>query len=78
MRTDVSEKRITSIFGVENQPSKRTRVQQVARQNSVYSTCCMLVFGRLFFDPEDGGNTFLRNIGSQTDCMALYPKRWQR
>jgi hypothetical protein len=30
-----------------------------------------------FFDPEDGGNIFLRNVGWHwTDYMALYPRRW--
>jgi hypothetical protein len=28
---------------------------------------------RLFFDPEDGVDTFLRNVGSPTDYTALYP-----
>jgi hypothetical protein len=28
-------------------------------------------------DPEDGGDTFLRNVCSHTDYMALYPRRWQ-
>jgi hypothetical protein len=30
---------------------------------------------RLIFDPEDGGDTFLRNVGSYTDYTALYPTR---
>jgi hypothetical protein len=31
----------------------------------------------LFFDPEDGGNMFLRNVGwHSTDYMELYPRRW--
>jgi hypothetical protein len=30
----------------------------------------------LFFDPEDRGDIFLRNVGwHSTDCMALYPRR---
>jgi hypothetical protein len=28
-------------------------------------------------DPEDGGDMFLRNVGSLTDCMELYRSRWQ-
>jgi hypothetical protein len=32
---------------------------------------------RMIFDPEDGGDTFLRNVGSYTDCTTLYLKRWQ-
>jgi hypothetical protein len=31
----------------------------------------------LIFDPENGGDTFLRNVGLHTDYKALYPKRWQ-
>jgi hypothetical protein len=32
---------------------------------------------RLISGPEDGGDTFLRNICSHTDYTALYPKRGQ-
>jgi hypothetical protein len=29
----------------------------------------------LFFDPEDGGDVFLRNVSLlSTDCTALYPR----
>jgi hypothetical protein len=28
--------------------------------------------------PEDGGNTVLRNVGSHTDYTALYPRIWQK
>jgi hypothetical protein len=31
----------------------------------------------VIFDPEDGGDTFLRNVGSFTDYTALYPRIWQ-
>jgi hypothetical protein len=31
----------------------------------------------LTFDPEYGGDTFLRNVGSLVDYTALYPRRWQ-
>jgi hypothetical protein len=34
--------------------------------------CCFLAV-----NPEDGGNTFLRNVDSFTDYTALYPTRWQ-
>jgi hypothetical protein len=31
----------------------------------------------LFFDPEDGGEMFLRNVGRlSTDYTALYPRRY--
>jgi hypothetical protein len=32
---------------------------------------------QLIFDLEDGGDTFLRNIGSHTEYTALYPTIWQ-
>jgi hypothetical protein len=32
---------------------------------------------RLIFDPEDGGDTFLRNVGSYIYYTALYLRRWQ-
>jgi hypothetical protein len=31
----------------------------------------------MLFDPEDRDNTFLRNVGSHTDCTVIYPRRWQ-
>jgi hypothetical protein len=35
------------------------------------------LFAELFFDPEDGGDTFLRNVGCySTDYTASYPRRW--
>jgi hypothetical protein len=44
-----------------------------------HSTCHLLArwFAGLFFDPEDGGAMFLRNVGCYTtDYMASYPRRW--
>jgi hypothetical protein len=32
---------------------------------------------RLIFYLEDGGDTFLRNIGLRTGYKAAYPKIWQ-
>jgi hypothetical protein len=45
--------------------------------HSVYPPALTLVSCWLFCDPEDGGDTFLRNVGSHTDYTALYPRRWQ-
>jgi hypothetical protein len=39
--------------------------------------CSRWFLARLIFDHEDGGDTFLRNVGSYTDYTALYPSRWQ-
>jgi hypothetical protein len=41
------------------------------------TTCSRWFLARLIFDPEDGGDTFLRNVGSYTDYTALCPRRWQ-
>jgi hypothetical protein len=33
-------------------------------------------FAELFFEPEDGGDTFLRNVGyNSMDYTASYPRR---
>jgi hypothetical protein len=43
-----------------------------------HSACHLLArwFAELFFDPEDGGDTFLRNVGcNSTDYTASYPRR---
>jgi hypothetical protein len=42
------------------------------------SACHLLArwFAELFFDPEDGGDTFLRNVRYNfTDYTASYPRR---
>jgi hypothetical protein len=36
----------------------------------------LLVLAEIFFDPEDGGDMFLRNVGCiSTDYMASHPRR---
>jgi hypothetical protein len=38
---------------------------------------CLLAFCWNYFDPEDGGSMFLRNVScNSTDYMASYPRRW--
>jgi hypothetical protein len=38
--------------------------------------CLLAGLLNLFFDPEDGGDTFLRNVGcNSTDYTASYPRR---
>jgi hypothetical protein len=39
-------------------------------------TCPRWFLVRLIFDPEDGDDTFLQNVGSCTYYTALYPRRW--
>jgi hypothetical protein len=44
-----------------------------------YKNYCHLLprwFAELFFDPEDGGDTFLQNVGyNSTDYTVSYPGR---
>jgi hypothetical protein len=42
--------------------------------NITYLPATRWFLSRLIFDCEDGTNTFLRNVGSHTDCKALYPR----
>jgi hypothetical protein len=52
----------TSIFTVKNQPRKG-------------KSCSSWFIALLIVNHEDGGNTFLRNVGSHTDYTALYLRR---
>jgi hypothetical protein len=51
----------------------------VESEEICFATCYLLYAGFLleaFFDREDGGDVFLRNVGRlSTDYMALYPRR---
>jgi hypothetical protein len=40
-------------------------------------TCYALVSCSADFDPEEGGETFLLNVGAHIDYTVLYPRRWQ-
>jgi hypothetical protein len=42
-----------------------------------YEPATRWFLARLIFDPEDGGDTFLRNVYSQANCTPLYLRRWQ-
>jgi hypothetical protein len=52
----------------------------VMNSSLFWSAVCYLLHAGfllgLYFDPENGGNMFLRNVGClSTDCTALYPRR---
>jgi hypothetical protein len=55
--TDVLEEHIASIFRVEEYAEQETSVKAGGEQSSAG-----FLLG-LFFDPEDGGDMFLRNVG---------------
>jgi hypothetical protein len=55
------------------------KISQARNQREGSYACHLLHAGfflRLFFDPEDGGDMFLRNVRwLSTDYKALYPRR---
>jgi hypothetical protein len=68
VRTDVSEKRITSIIRV-------TRIGEPGTTLAVASMALMLLGKALFqladsCHPDDGGDTFLRKVGSYKSHTA--------
>jgi hypothetical protein len=66
--TDVSENRIASIFRVE-----KLLVRNQHEQSAATCSCWFLTRG--FIYPEDGGDTFLQNIGSHKNYMAPHPRK---
>jgi hypothetical protein len=62
MSAEVSEEHIVSIFTVKEYGKKQTGMKQAANR----ALC-------LIFDPQDGGDMFLRNSGKvSSDYTALY------
>jgi hypothetical protein len=55
--TDISEERIASILRVEKSMSEERALQSAA-------TCSRRFLARGLFYPEDGGDTFVWNVGS--------------
>jgi hypothetical protein len=46
--------------------------RRIVQQSHLLARC----FAQLFYDPEDGGDTFLRNVGyHSTQYTASYPRR---
>jgi hypothetical protein len=64
--TDVSEERIASIFSVDKSASE---------EPTSAATCSRWFLALEFFYPENGGDTFLRNVGSHKICTAPHPRR---
>jgi hypothetical protein len=64
--------KFASIFRI----GEKDKEESSMKQNSA---CCLLNIGFLlvlFFNPEDGGDISLRNVGLlSTDYAALYPRR---
>jgi hypothetical protein len=74
--TNVSEEHIASIFRVEEIGSANQRASRWQACRCL-PPACSLVWWTYLFDPEDGGDMFLRNVGwNSTDYTALYPRRW--
>jgi hypothetical protein len=54
--------------------TQRTTLRYTPEDSTLHNSGFLL---GLFFDPEDGGYIFLRNIGCHlADYTALYPRRW--
>jgi hypothetical protein len=70
--TDVSEERIASIFRVEKSVSEEPEWASGADRPA---TCSRWFFAREFFYSEDGGDMFLRNVGSHKIYTAPHPTR---
>jgi hypothetical protein len=60
--------------GSKNKPSKKPVSKQMARRDTCFHDRFLL---GLFFDPEDEGHMFLRNVGwLSTDYTMLYSRRF--
>jgi hypothetical protein len=77
-------KNVTSTWVTEIWGGKVNMVSNTINMKSIIfwdMTPCSLLsttgwFAELFFDPEDGGDMFLRNVGCYpTDYTASYPRR---
>jgi hypothetical protein len=47
---------------------------RITRRNIPEDGILQACFSQLFFNPDDGTDTFLRNIGSRTNNTASYPQ----
>jgi hypothetical protein len=70
---DVSEEHIAFIFRVEKYAKQDTSVKAGGKQSHLFQADILLC---LFFNPEDEGDMFLRNVDwLSTDYTALYDRR---
>jgi hypothetical protein len=53
------------------------RIWTVVEQETIGQLLARWILAHLIYNPEDGSNTFLLNISSYTDYMALYARRWK-
>jgi hypothetical protein len=66
-------RRLGGTYHVHLQGRKSTEQET----NESLATYSRWLLARLIFDPEDVGDTFLRNVGSCTYYTTLYIRRWQ-
>jgi hypothetical protein len=65
------DEKVAGQWGLSNTPSLLTAVPYITVIPTASSFCLATssrwVLARLIFDPEDGGDTILQNVGSYTD-----------
>jgi hypothetical protein len=61
--TDFSEEHIASMFRVEELSSARNQQESKPLASCVPLACLLVSCCTYLFDPEDGGDMFLRNVG---------------
>jgi hypothetical protein len=58
-------------------PSPTPETRNWSIHKFLLATCLLAGSCWIFFDPEDGGDMFLRNVGCiSTDYTASHPRRW--
>jgi hypothetical protein len=61
-----------SSLGSKNMPSKKPALRQTASGSTCYLLHAVILLG-FFFDPEEGGDMFLKNVGSlSADYTSLH------
>jgi hypothetical protein len=73
--TDISEERSASILWVEKSVSEEPAWAHGYQIDILLATCSRWFLASGFFYPEDGGDTFLRNVGSHKFYTAPHPRK---